>query len=217
MFTGIIEEIGEVRSISNVGNARRIAIKADKIFSDMKIGCSIAVNGICLTVTNWQDNIFYADVMPETMRSSAFKSLNVGSKLNLERAMPANGRFDGHIVAGHIDGIANLVKKHQEDNSIIFTFETTKEIAKYIVYKGSVAINGISLTVSNVEGESFSVSLIPHSLTKTTMQYLKKGDIVNIETDVLGRYIEKFLSNKSTENKKESKITNEFLLSNGFI
>lgn len=216
MFTGIIEEIGEVESIKNIGNARRIAIKANKIFSDIEVGCSIAVNGICLTVTSWKDKVFFADIMPETMRSSGFKNIAVGSKLNLERAMLANGRFDGHMVAGHIDGTGTLVNMKHEDNSIVFTFKTTTDILKYIVYKGSVAINGISLTVSMVEDDKFAVSLIPHSLKETTMQYLKKGDIVNIETDIVGRYIEKFLLNKQ-ETKTKSKITNEFLISNGFM
>lgn len=214
MFTGIIEEIGELVSISNIGKAKRIAVKADKIFSDINLGCSIAVNGICLTVTKWDNNIFYADVMPETMRASAFKNLTIGSKVNLERAMPANGRFDGHIVAGHIDGIANLINRKNEDNSIVFTFETSDEIARYIVYKGSIAVNGISLTVSMAQDNLFSVSLIPHSLAETTMQFLKVGDIVNIETDILGRYIEKFMTKKIA---KKSNITEEFLLSNGFM
>lgn len=215
MFTGIIEEIGEVKSITTSGKSRRLGIKANKIFSDIVQGCSIAVNGICLTVISWNNNIFYADVMPETMKSSALQNISIGTLVNLERAMPANGRFDGHMVAGHIDGIAKLKTKKEEDNSVVFTFLASDNLLDYIVYKGSVAVNGISLTVSNVTTNTFDVSLIPHSLKETTMQYLKVGDIINVETDIVGRYIEKFMMRK--EKQEKTKITKEFLLSNGFM
>lgn len=229
MFTGIIEEIGFIRSLRHGSRSILLEVEGHKIFEDMKIGCSIAVNGVCLTVTSFKGRSFTADVMPETVTMTALRKLDSGSNVNLERAMPANGRFDGHMVAGHVDGIGIVSNIKKDDNSIVFTLQAPAEVMQFIVYKGSVALNGISLTVSEETATSFNVSIIPHSLQETTLQYLKIGSEVNIETDIAGRYIHKFMlagigsdikkNNSRAQDKTEnnSGLTKEFLVSRGFL
>lgn len=191
MFTGIIEEVGVLRSIRKGTNSAVLTIQADKILSDIKIGDSIAVNGVCLTATSFTANEFTADVMHETIRRSALGRLHPGSGVNLERAMPADGRFGGHIVAGHIDGTGVIKSISKDDNAYWFTIRTTPEILHYIIDKGSIAIDGISLTVAKVTADDFSVSVIPHSMKGTTLGDKKVGDTLNLENDLVGKYVEK--------------------------
>ena len=217
MFTGIIEEIGTIKSINSTGISSQLCISANKILEDTKIGDSIAVNGVCLTVTSKKSNLFTADVMAETLRRSNLGSLIPQSKVNLERAMPANGRFGGHIVSGHIDGTGTIVETKPEGNAVWIKINCSDNLLKYIIHKGSITIDGISLTVAKVTDSDFSVSIIPHTAANTTLLQKKSGDVVNLENDVVGKYIEKLLSfQKTDEQKPQSKITEEFLRQNGF-
>lgn len=217
MFTGIIEEIGTIKSINSTGISSQLCISANKILEDTKIGDSIAVNGVCLTVTSIKSNLFTADVMAETLRRSNLGSLIPQSKVNLERAMPANGRFGGHIVSGHIDGTGTIVETKPEGNAVWIKINCSDNLLKYIIHKGSITIDGISLTVAKVTDSDFSVSIIPHTAENTTLLQKKSGDVVNLENDVVGKYIEKLLSfQKIDEQKPQSKITEEFLRQNGF-
>lgn len=217
MFTGIIEEIGTIKSINSTGISSQLCISANTILEDTKIGDSIAVNGVCLTVTSIKSNLFTADVMAETLRRSNLGSLIPQSKVNLERAMPANGRFGGHIVSGHIDGTGTIVEKKPEGNAVWIKINCSDNLLKYIIHKGSITIDGISLTVAKVTDSDFSVSIIPHTAANTTLLQKKSGDVVNLENDVVGKYIEKLLSfQKKDEQKPQSKITEEFLRQNGF-
>lgn len=211
MFTGIIEEIGTVKEIHHGGDSSFIKIHAEKIFEDMHIGDSIAVNGLCLTVTEFDNNIFRADVMNETLNRSSLGSLKSGSPVNLERAMSANGRFGGHIVSGHIDGTGIISSIKNDGIAIWYTISTNPEIMCYIVEKGSIAIDGISLTVAKVTNVNFSVSIIPHTAKQTILSYKKTGDTVNLENDIIGKYIEKFTR------PAKSNISMGFLAENGFI
>mgnify|MGYP002510149880 FL=1 len=217
MFTGIIEEIGTIKSINSTGISSQLCISANTILEDTKIGDSIAVNGVCLTVTSIKSNLFTADVMAETLRRSNLGSLIPQSKVNLERAMPANGRFGGHIVSGHIDGTGTIVETKPEGNAVWIKINCSSNLLKYIIHKGSITIDGISLTVAKVTDSDFSVSIIPHTAANTTLLQKKSGDVVNLENDVVGKYIEKLLSfQKIDEQKPQSKITEEFLRQNGF-
>lgn len=199
MFTGIIEEMGTVRRLQRTTRSCQLTIAATIVLQDTKIGDSIAVNGVCLTVTNLQADAFTADVMPETLRRSSLGILHNGSPVNLERAMAANGRFGGHIVSGHIDGIGKIVSKVPEGNAQIVTISTDTSLLRYIVEKGSIAIDGISLTVAKITNSNFSVSLIPHTGSCTTLLSKHAGEAVNLETDVIGKYVEKLMQpTKST-------------------
>lgn len=215
MFTGIVEEIGIIENIKKGIYSSTISIKGKVIFDDLKIGDSVAVNGVCLTVTSFSKNIFSADVMHETFNRSTLSSLKIGNSVNLERAMLLNGRFGGHIVSGHIDGTGVITKIKKDDNAIWYTINTNEKILYYIVEKGSIAIDGISLTVADVTDTSFSVSIIPHTSTSTILSEKKASDIVNLENDVVGKYIGKFLGG-TKENKSKSGITKEFLAEFGF-
>lgn len=219
MFTGIIEEIGTVVSVSRGAKSSSLTLQGDVIFEDMHIGDSIAVNGVCLTVTKMNAKTFTADVMAETLRRSSLGSLKQGSKVNLERAMAADGRFGGHIVSGHIDGTGEIESFVQEDNAIWATIQTTEKILKFIIEKGSITIDGISLTVAYVDNRCFKVSLIPHTAAHTTLLTKKAGDIVNLENDIVGKYIDKLLHFKGSrqEEGKSGEITMELLAKNGFM
>lgn len=197
MFTGIIEEIGTITAIRKGAKSAVLSVQADKIFSDLKIGDSVSTNGVCLTATEITGKTFSADVMNETLSRSALGTLWPGSHVNLERAMAADGRFGGHMVAGHIDGTGKIIHIRRDDNAIWYTIFGTQEIMKYIVEKGSIAIDGISLTVAAVERDNFSVSVIPHTAAETTLAEKKIGDKVNLENDLVGKYIEKFVQQKS--------------------
>lgn len=193
MFTGIIEETGIVRSVKKGARSAVLTIGASGILKDIKTGDSISVNGICLTVTSFTPTEFTADVMHETMIRSSLSRLPSGSMVNLERAMPVNGRFGGHIITGHIDGTGIIRSMERDGNAIWYTIRTTKEILRYIVEKGSIGIDGISLTVARLSENDFSVSVIPHTARQTTLSVKRVGDTVNLENDCIGKYVEKFL------------------------
>lgn len=221
MFTGIIEELGRVRSIRTQGEAMVIAVAARAIMNDVKLGDSIAVNGVCLTVVAFDSNGFQADVMPETFRSTSLSFLQPGSEVNLERAMAANGRFGGHIVQGHVDGIGEIISKKTDSNAVIYQIRPKREhLMRYIIPKGSITIDGISLTVGEVTGDTFTLWIIPHTLDQTILKHRSIGEVVNLECDVLGRYVEHFLRLGPTMAKeppyKSSGLTLEKLIENGF-
>ena len=211
MFTGIIEEIGEVSRLQKREKSSKISIRASLILEDMKLGDSISTNGLCLTVSEFNQKEFTADIMPESLNRSNLGTLNVGAKVNLERAMPLNGRFGGHI-----DGVGQILEVKKEENAIWFEIKTSLNLMRYIVEKGSITIDGISLTVAQVKSKSFSVSIIPHTLKETIMADKKVDDTVNLENDILGKYIEK-LWGDSSSSMKESSLTKEKLLNNGFL
>lgn len=215
MFTGIVEELGSVRSVRRGQHSSVLSIAAKDILSDLKIGDSVAVNGVCLTATTVDSGGFTADVMHETLNRSSLGSLTVGSHVNLERAMAANGRFGGHIVSGHIDGTGTITALRKDDNAVWYTISASQELLRYIVEKGSIAIDGISLTVAEVGESWFSISAIPHTVAVTTLGEKRPGDTVNLENDVIGKYVEKLLRPQPQETAKSS-LTLEFLAQHGF-
>lgn len=217
MFTGIIEEIGTIKNINTNGVSAQLNIASNLVLEGTKIGDSIAVNGVCLTVTSLTSNSFTADIMAETLRRSNLGNLLPQSKVNLERAMIANGRFGGHIVSGHIDGTGTIIETKPEGNAIWVKIKTSSEILKYIIQKGSITIDGISLTVAKITDQDFSVSIIPHTAENTTLLQKKVGEVVNLENDIVGKYVEKLLSFQNiNQEKPQSRITEEFLRQNGF-
>ena len=214
MFTGIVEETGSIRSLRLSGSSGKIAIRAKKVLGGTRIGDSIAVNGVCLTVVSLEKDGFTADVMAETLDRSSLGDLKRGSRVNLERAMAADGRFGGHIVAGHIDGTGIIQSVTRDETAVWYKIQAGADILRYVVEKGSITIDGISLTVARVDSETFSVSIIPHTQSNTILADRKVGDRVNLETDIIGKYVEKLLQPQET--KKESRITMEFLQEHGF-
>ncbi|MGN1007358.1 MAG: riboflavin synthase [Butyricicoccus sp.] len=214
MFTGIIEEVGTVRRVSTGAAYGTIDIQARTVLEGTKLGDSIAVNGVCLTVTGLSSDGFTADVMAETMRRSALGQLKSGSKVDLERAMAADGRFGGHIVSGHIDGVGTIREMKHEGNAVWVTITASAAILRGIVEKGSIAIDGISLTVAAVDDTSFSVSIIPHTGTQTILLDKKPGDPVNLENDIIGKYVQRFM--EPAPKAETSNITMEFLAKYGF-
>ncbi|MCI5504363.1 MAG: riboflavin synthase [Anaerobutyricum sp.] len=216
MFTGIIEEVGVIKNIKMGAKSAVITIQANTVMEDIHLGDSIAMNGVCLTVTSFDKNSYSVDVMHETLRRTNLGALKGGSRVNLERAMAADGRFGGHIVAGHVDGTGVITSMKQDDNAVWIDIETDASVLKYIVEKGSITIDGISLTVAQVDSRSFAVSVIPHTGMHTTLLEKKPGDSVNLETDMIGKYVEKLLGYQEQEQKPKSNITMEFLMENGF-
>ena len=213
MFTGIIEEVGHVNRIGGGS----LVIDCHKVLEDVQLGDSIAVNGVCLTVTHFDKSSFTADVMPETVRRTSLAELKKGSPVNLERALTLASRLGGHIVSGHIDGTGEIIKFADEGNAILMTISAGPELLRYIVEKGSVALDGISLTVAQVTDSDFTVSLIPHTREVTNLGSKKTGSPINIETDVLGKYVEKMLKGSSSAPAKaQSNMTLDFLRENGF-
>ncbi len=204
MFTGIIEELGKVQRITRGSKEQRLVITCKKILEDMHLGDSIAVNGVCLTVVEFNDNCFSVDVMNESFSRSSLGELRPGNVVNLERAMAANGRFGGHIVSGHIDGTGKIKSVRQDGNAVWFEISVDSKILMGIVEKGSIAIDGISLTVAAVGPDSFKVSIIPHTLKETVLGSKRVGDRVNLENDVIGKYISKFLGRE--EKCEESRL-----------
>ena len=194
MFTGIIEELGTILDIGTTGKSGSISIKASKVLEGTRIGDSIAVNGTCLTVTALSSESFTADIMPETLRRTSLSIVKRGDKVNLERAMAADGRFGGHIVSGHIDGTGTIREYRNDGNAVWVTIGADSSILHGIVMKGSVAIDGISLTVAHVDDTCFKVSIIPHTGEETILLKKKTGDPVNLETDIIGKYVEKLLA-----------------------
>ncbi len=215
MFTGIVEELGSIRSVRRGQHSSVLSIAAKDILSDLKVGDSVAVNGVCLTATTVDSGGFTADVMHETLNRSSLGNLTVGSHVNLERAMAANGRFGGHIVSGHIDGTGTITALRKDDNAVWYTISASQELLRYIVEKGSIAIDGISLTMAEVGESWFSISAIPHTVAVTTLGEKRPGDTVNLENDVIGKYVEKLLRPQPQETAKSS-LTLEFLAQHGF-
>lgn len=214
MFTGIVEELGTVKQVVSGSAWGQIEIAGQKVLEGTKLGDSIAVNGVCLTVTNLRSDSFTADVMAETMRRSNLGSLKKGDQVNLERAMAADGRFGGHMVSGHIDGTGVISQMKQEGNAVWVTVDTSEDLMRLIVEKGSIAIDGISLTVAKEMPGAFQVSIIPHTGEETTLLKKKTGAVVNLENDMIGKYVEK-LMRKEPEGGGSS-LTLDFLKQHGF-
>lgn len=218
MFTGIIEELGVIQEIKKGSKSSKLLIKANKVLESTKVGDSICTNGVCLTVTDLKINSFEADIMAETLRRSNLGDLKVGSKVNLERALTLQSRLGGHIVSGHIDGTGKVISLVKEDNATWVTIKTTNDILRYIVLKGSITIDGISLTVAYVDDKSFKVSIIPHTAQETTLLNKTNGDTVNLECDVISKYVQKLMGFAPMDKYNESaSITEDFLKINGFF
>ena len=228
MFTGLVETVGRVRSIKRGAASSVLSIEAPAIMQGVRIGDSIATNGVCLTATRVDDAGFCADVMHETLQRSSLGTLSAGSAVNLERAMPANGRFGGHIVSGHIDGTGRITSTRRDDVAVWYDIVAPEAITRYVVEKGSIAIDGVSLTVARVSENGFSISMIPHTADVTALGRKRAGDIVNLECDIIGKYVEKLLSPgrasptaatsaTAKSNTKPSTLTADFLASNGFF
>ena len=216
MFTGIVEETGTLRSLSRGSKSCVIHVQCSTVLEDTRIGDSIAVNGICLTVTSVESGGFTADVMNETLSRSSLAQTRPGDPVNLERAMAANGRFGGHIVSGHIDGTGIIREIRDDDNAVWYTLEAPPEILRYVVEKGSIAIDGISLTVARVDDRSFQVSVIPHTRAVTALSSRRVGSPVNLENDIVGKYVEKLMQPAPSESGPASGITMEFLAQHGY-
>lgn len=215
MFTGIIEEIGKISQIKGTEKAITLTIEANKILSDVHLGDSIAVNGVCLTVTHFTSHSFTVDVMPETMKATSLRSLQVRSHVNLERAMAANGRFGGHFVSGHVDGIGQITGKTKDENAVYYEIKVEEDLIDLMVLKGSVAVDGTSLTIFGLSEQTFTLSLIPHTMSESIVGEKEVGDIVNIECDMIAKYIKKYVQQPLKETRK-SPITKGFLQEHGF-
>ncbi|MFC0271528.1 riboflavin synthase [Metabacillus herbersteinensis] len=214
MFTGIIEEIGRVERIQSSSQAIILTIKASKVLEDVHLGDSVSVNGVCLTVTTNTNSAFTVDVMPETVKATSLNSLVQGSSVNLERAMAANGRFGGHFVSGHVDGTGKIVKKQKEANAVYYEIQLEETLTDTLILKGSITIDGVSLTIFGLEKNKVTVSLIPHTLSETIVGGKEVGDIVNIECDMLGKYVKKFVQQDVPQVK--SSLSESFLKEHGF-
>lgn len=215
MFTGIVEEIGQINHIQLGPRSARLDIKANQVLEGLKIGDSIAVNGVCLTVNEFNNRHFEADVMPETMDKTTLGNLRPGNPVNLERAMQLGGRMGGHIVQGHVDATGLILQKQSLDIAHIFRISAPADLLRYVVPKGSITVDGVSLTIVDVFNDSFTVSLIPHTSGQTILGGKKAGDVVNLESDILGRYIEKLM--KPADDPAKGDIDIKFLAENGFL
>lgn len=216
LFTGIVEEIGTVDRMVQQGEAIVLTIQAQRILGDVHLGDSISVNGVCLTVTSFTNNKFTVDIMPETVRATSLQTLKKGSHVNLERAMAANGRFGGHFVSGHVDGIGKIMKKNRVSNAVYYEIEVPDDLRRFILLKGSICVDGTSLTVFGTTNQSFTISLIPHTMTETILGEKGIGDIVNLECDMLAKYIEQFVMLREKE-AKSSSMSESFLRENGYL
>ena len=217
MFTGIIEDIGTIQEIRIQSEGATIKIETSKITDGIKIGDSISVNGVCLTATHVGNNYFLCDISMETLRRSSLSRAKQGARVNLERALMVGDRLGGHFVLGHVDDVGNFTRKTPSGDGFEMTFDFPETLARYMVHKGSIAVNGISLTISRLDKGSFSISVIPHTLESTNLKQLLIGDIVNLEVDVLGRYFERFFQLGLIQGEKEpSKLSEEYFKSRGF-
>lgn len=216
MFTGIIEEIGVLRSMKRGPDSAQLVIEAEKVLKDSQVGDSIAVNGVCLTAVHFDNHQFTADVMAETLAKTNLGLLHSGDKVNLERALRLGDRLGGHLVSGHIDGVGTITRQERHDIATLVTVRAPEEIMRYIIKKGSVAIDGTSLTVVDLEKEYFQVSLIPHTAHATVLGLKRAGDTVNLEADIIGKYVEKLVSPKEDAGQ-ESRVNMSFLAEHGFL
>jgi riboflavin synthase len=216
MFTGLIQSIGQVHSFKRQGDSAQLRISSSLVDADLQLGESIAVNGACLTVTAWDNSSFTVDVSPETLNCTTLGQLQTHHPVNLERALRLSDRLGGHLVSGHIDCVALVRRRSEDHNAIRFEFGVPQPVMRYLVTKGSVAVDGISLTVNSVEADMFSIAVIPHSLQMTTLKNCREGSQVNIETDLLGRYVERLLQGQNNA-QNEQKVDFDFLAKNGFL
>lgn len=220
MFTGIIEGLGTVAKLGASGRGKRLAVAADFELKETRVGDSVSVNGACLTAIAVAANRFEADLSPETLAKTAFGRLKTGDRVNLERALRLSDRLDGHLVSGHIDGVGAIAGLKKQDNAVLIAFTAAQSLLRHIIVKGSIAVDGVSLTVNNVSADGFEVSIIPHTARLTTLGFKRKGDPVNIETDLIGKYVERFLTAGGVAGRealKKSGIDLEFLAKAGFI
>ncbi|MFK5915675.1 MAG: riboflavin synthase [Woeseiaceae bacterium] len=218
MFTGIIQSVGEVATIEAKGDDARVCILTNELdLADVQLGDSIAVNGVCLTAVELPGDGFWADVSGETLSCTTFKSLSVGTKVNLEKALTPTTRLGGHLVSGHVDGIGTVVERFNDGRSVRFRIQTPDEMAKYIAEKGSVCVDGISLTVNAVKGAVFELNIVPHTLQETTMAQFKVGTEVNLEVDIIARYLERLILGNKAADATTSGISMDMLSEHGFI
>ena len=215
MFTGLIEEVGKVSGLDRMGAGARLHVSCGLPQTDIRLGDSIAVNGVCLTVVEKGAGRLSFDVSPETLERTTFRGLHAGSAVNLERALRMGDRLGGHLVSGHVDCIAVVRERREMSGNIMFSFRLPEPFSRYCIEKGSVAIDGISLTINTVSRDGFSVNIIPHTGDKTTLRLRSPGDEVNIETDVIGKYVERLLARGNNEHKKE--VSLELLAKSGFL
>jgi riboflavin synthase len=221
MFTGIIEGLGAISAIRPAGQGRRMTVEADFDLNQTKIGDSICVSGACLTAVKIDGRHFEVDISPETLQMTTFGQAKAGQRVNIERALKLSDRIDGHLVSGHIDGVGSIRQRETRGNAIIVTIEVPESLTRYMINKGSVAVDGTSLTINTCAAGSFSVSIIPHTAKLTTIGFKNKGDLVNIETDMLGKYVEKFMNAQSSRDdamaEKASGIDEAYLIKTGFL
>ncbi|WCE30380.1 riboflavin synthase [Vibrio sp. SCSIO 43137] len=217
MFTGIIEATGTLAAITPKGEDISITVNSGKLdMSDVKLGDSIATNGVCLTVVQFSENSYSADLSLETLKLTGFDSANVGDPVNLEKAMLPTTRFGGHIVSGHVDGVGVIAERHQVGRAVEYWIDMPEEISRYVAYKGSITVDGISLTVNDLRENAFKLTIVPHTSEETTIDTFQVGKKVNLEVDVLARYMERLLQGNSGKEEKPSRLTMEFLQQNGF-
>lgn len=216
MFTGIIEAIGQVKEVKKGGEGASISIVAELVNNDIKVGDSVAINGVCLTVTSKIDNVICADIGLETLKVTTLGNLKSGDYVNVERPMQIGGRLGGHLVQGHVDGIGKISNINEFDKGLKVTLETPNNLLKYIIKRGSITVNGVSLTVTDVTNNAFKVFLIPHTLQTTTFKYIKAGSLANLEVDIIGKYVEKLTCIGADTGHEPSKITEEYLEKHGF-
>lgn len=222
MFTGLVEEVGRMRNVYRQGEAMKLTIGASIVTQGAALGDSIAVNGVCLTVTSFDGSSFTADVMPETFKKSSLYTLKPGDPINLERAMMAGSRFGGHIVQGHVDGTGKVVSRHTNANAVVFAIEADDpELMRYIIPKGSITIDGISLTVVATSESGLTVSIIPHTLAETALAVRQPGDMVNLESDIIGKYVDHLLHYRGAEESRQVRpkagMTADYLSQHGFM
>ena len=217
MFTGIVEAVGTLSAITPRGEDITVTVNAGNLdMADVKLGDSIANNGVCLTVVEYNDNSYSADLSLENLKKTGFVDYQAGDKVNLEKAMLPTTRFGGHIVSGHVDGVGEIVERNQVGRAIEFWVEMPAEISKYVAQKGSVTVDGISLTVNDLRKNAFKLTIVPHTSSETTIDQFNVGRKVNLEVDVLARYMERLLQGQQQESEPESRLTMEFLQQNGF-
>lgn len=219
MFTGIVEELGTILRVEGGGLSSKLHIQAQKVLEGVHLGDSIAVNGVCLTVTSFSASQFTADVMPETLKKTSLCQVKKGDAVNLERAMAMGDRFGGHIVSGHVDGTGTVVSRENYANAVLFRIKAPGELLKYMIPRGSITVDGISLTLVDVTSEGFSISIIPHTLEHTNLRDKFAGDIVNLECDIIGKYVERLMygnQGAGANGKPSSSINIDFLRDNGF-